>query len=105
MCINYMHGDRFLIIWEAFFVQCSYAMLLLLQSGSSHKQTAAVRFIDNVDCGRDSAGLRVSAVGHRAHYLQRMAQPNGVRAIKFSRRASFRMIARGEASLPVLRWA
>ncbi|WP_164923161.1 hypothetical protein [Sinorhizobium medicae] len=63
MCINYMHGDRFLIIWEAFFVQCSYAMLLLLQSGSSHKQTAADRFIDNVDCGRDSAGLRVSAVG------------------------------------------
>ncbi|MDX0765842.1 hypothetical protein GOD36_27090 [Sinorhizobium medicae] len=34
MCINYMHGDRFLIIWEAFFVQCSYAMLLLARRQS-----------------------------------------------------------------------
>jgi hypothetical protein len=38
MCINYVHSDRFLIIWETFFVQCSYAVLVLLRSGSSHNQ-------------------------------------------------------------------
>lgn len=36
MCINYVHRDRFLIPWEAFFVQCSYAMPVLLRSVSSH---------------------------------------------------------------------
>ncbi len=38
MCINYVHSDRFLIIWETFFVQCSYARLVLLQSVSSHSR-------------------------------------------------------------------
>lgn len=33
MCINYVHRDRFLIPWEAFFVQCSYAMPVLLRTG------------------------------------------------------------------------
>lgn len=45
MCINYVHSDRFLIPWEAFFVQCSYAMPVLLRSVSSHNQTAADGFI------------------------------------------------------------
>lgn len=43
MCINYMHSDRFLTIWETFFVQCRYAMLVLLRSMSSHNQTATDR--------------------------------------------------------------
>ncbi|WP_164889886.1 hypothetical protein [Sinorhizobium medicae] len=47
MCINYVHSDRFLIPWEAFFVQCSYAMPVLLRSVSSHNQTAADGFIGN----------------------------------------------------------
>jgi len=70
VCINYVHNDRFLIIWKTFFVQCSYAKLLLLQSGSPHNQTAADCFIDNVGAA--------------------------VRASNCSRRASFTMIARGE---------
>lgn len=56
MCINYVHSDRFLIPREAFFVQCSYAMPVLLRSVSSHNQTAADGFIGNgVGGGRDSA--------------------------------------------------
>jgi len=42
MCINYVHSDRFLIVWETFFVQCSYAMLVLLRSVSSHTRSQIV---------------------------------------------------------------
>lgn|GEM_PF-2546394 len=100
MCINYVHNDRFLIIWKTFFVQCSYAKLLLLQSGSPHNQTAADCFIDNVGAVETMRNKkRVTApteMGHRVPYLQRMAKPNGSAASNCSRRASFTMIARGE---------
>lgn len=44
MCINCVHSDRFLIIWETFFVQCSYAMLVrILVAFGGRKDVAPER--------------------------------------------------------------
>lgn len=76
MCINYVHRDRFLIPWEAFFVQCSYAMPVLLRSVSSHNQTAADGFGNGVGGGRDSARQQSvpCALQSCRHALHRVAE-------------------------------